>query len=50
MDPESGLCRGCYRTLAEIARWAELSDAERARVMAALPSRRVAIPQADHRR
>ena len=22
MDPESGLCRGCFRTLDEIANWA----------------------------
>lgn len=25
MDPESGLCRGCFRTLDEIAHWASLT-------------------------
>jgi predicted Fe-S protein YdhL (DUF1289 family) len=39
MDPKSGLCIGCARTLDEIARWAEMSDAERERVLAELPAR-----------
>jgi len=39
MDPKSGLCIGCARTLDEIARWAEMTDAERERVMAELPMR-----------
>jgi hypothetical protein len=39
MDPKSGLCIGCARTLDEIARWAEMSDAERERVLAELPRR-----------
>jgi len=39
MDPQSGLCIGCARTLDEITRWAEMTDAERERVMAALPLR-----------
>jgi predicted Fe-S protein YdhL (DUF1289 family) len=25
MDPGSGLCRGCFRTIAEIADWASQS-------------------------
>jgi predicted Fe-S protein YdhL (DUF1289 family) len=40
MDDESGLCLGCCRTLAEVAGWIRLMDAERAAVMAELPSRR----------
>ena len=40
MSPRLGVCTGCCRTLDEIARWSELSDAERAHVMAALPRRR----------
>lgn len=40
MDPASGLCRGCWRTLDEIARWGAMDDTERARVAAALPARR----------
>jgi uncharacterized protein len=39
MDPARGLCLGCQRTLDEIARWSRMSDAERERVLAALPSR-----------
>lgn len=39
VDQPSGLCRGCGRSLAEIERWTAYSDAERARVMAALPAR-----------
>jgi predicted Fe-S protein YdhL (DUF1289 family) len=39
MDPKSGLCIGCARTLEEIARWTEMTDAERERVLAELPFR-----------
>ena len=42
IDPRSGLCHGCGRTLDEIARWGSLSDAERSRIMAELPQRRAA--------
>jgi hypothetical protein len=39
IDPASALCRGCGRSLAEIARWSEMSDHERERVMADLDRR-----------
>lgn len=39
MDADSRYCLGCKRTLAEIARWGGMSDAERATVMAQLPAR-----------
>jgi predicted Fe-S protein YdhL (DUF1289 family) len=39
VDPGSGLCSGCGRSLAEIERWVQYSDAERARIMAQLPGR-----------
>ena len=39
MDPQRGLCLGCGRTLDEIARWSQMTDAERERVMAELPRR-----------
>lgn len=45
MDPQRGLCLGCARTLDEIARWASMSDAERERIMAALPSRKAKAGQ-----
>ena len=40
VDGESGLCLGCFRDLSEVAGWSRLSDAERARIMAELPTRR----------
>lgn len=39
VDGASSLCLGCWRTLSEIAGWTGLSDAERAAIMAELPSR-----------
>ena len=35
----SGLCRGCRRTIEEIARWRAMDEAERARVLAACDTR-----------
>jgi predicted Fe-S protein YdhL (DUF1289 family) len=48
MDPRTGWCRGCYRTIAEIAGWLDMGEAERRRVMEALPARResAAAPKA----
>lgn len=43
VDGGSGLCLGCYRTLAEIGGWSGYSDEERSRIMAELPSRRSRI-------
>lgn len=40
MDDASGLCRGCGRTMDEIAAWSSLSEAERHAVMATLEQRR----------
>jgi predicted Fe-S protein YdhL (DUF1289 family) len=39
MDPATGLCAGCGRTLDEIARWATMRDRERATVMRSLGKR-----------
>ncbi|HSD59284.1 MAG TPA: DUF1289 domain-containing protein [Burkholderiales bacterium] len=33
MDPVLGLCAGCYRTLDEIAGWADYAPAEKLRVL-----------------
>ena len=46
VDGPSGLCLGCLRTLREIAGWGRLTDAERAALMAELPSRRDRLPAA----
>jgi uncharacterized protein len=45
MDEDDRYCLGCKRTLGEIARWGEMSDAERAEIMARLPERRSDIPE-----
>ena len=37
---DSGLCRGCLRTIDEIARWRAMDRAERGRVLAACATRR----------
>jgi predicted Fe-S protein YdhL (DUF1289 family) len=39
IDEASGLCRGCLRSLTEIAQWSRMSEAERSAVMAVLPDR-----------
>jgi len=46
LDQETGACVGCGRTLAEIAAWATMSDAERRAIMAALPARKNQLEQA----
>ena len=43
INPENGYCRGCYRTLNEIANWSELSDPEKLEVWSELTKRK---PQA----
>ena len=40
MDPASGLCAGCYRTLAEIADWINFSSEDKRAVIAKLAVRR----------
>jgi hypothetical protein len=39
IEPQSGLCEGCGRTLQEIAQWAWLGEAERLAIMARLEER-----------
>lgn len=39
INEDSGLCIGCGRSRAEIARWTSYSDADRQRIMLALPER-----------
>ena len=40
LDPVTKLCLGCWRTLDEIARWSQMSRAERQLVLAKLPVRK----------
>lgn len=46
MDADSRYCLGCARTLDEIARWGEMTEAKRRQVMAKLPARRAKRPSA----
>jgi uncharacterized protein len=39
IDPKTGLCRGCGRSLPEIARWPRLESAERRAIMSGLAQR-----------
>jgi uncharacterized protein len=40
LDPVTGLCGGCFRTLEEIAVWIDFSAAEKREVIATLAARR----------
>jgi predicted Fe-S protein YdhL (DUF1289 family) len=40
IEPESGHCAGCGRTLSEIAAWSTMTAAQRREIMADLASRR----------
>lgn len=51
MDPATGWCQGCLRTIDEIVAWGGLDDEGKRRVWALLPARRahLAPPVADPR-
>ena len=40
MNPDTGRCEGCLRTLDEIAAWSGMSPEEKRAVLARLPARR----------
>jgi hypothetical protein len=40
LDPETELCRGCYRTIDEIAGWQAMDKAARSAVLARIAERR----------
>jgi len=40
IDPGTGLCAGCGRSIQEIAGWTEMTDDERQRIMSTLSARR----------
>ncbi len=39
LEPASGYCRGCFRTIDEISRWLLLAREEKRHILAALPAR-----------
>ena len=43
IEPESGLCLGCYRSIAEITGWSRMAPADRSDIINALPDRVKAI-------
>jgi predicted Fe-S protein YdhL (DUF1289 family) len=45
INPENGYCRGCYRTLTEIAEWSELSNPEKREVYEKLDARKLPATQ-----
>lgn len=49
IDPATGWCEGCLRTLAEIGAWGRFSDAQRDAALRQLPARRRAIRTAAER-
>jgi predicted Fe-S protein YdhL (DUF1289 family) len=48
VDPASGLCIGCGRTVAEIAGWIGFTADERKRIMAGLPKRLATVHRDGH--
>ncbi|MFN3625967.1 MAG: DUF1289 domain-containing protein [Hyphomicrobium sp.] len=42
IDRPSGLCRGCGRSVPEIARWSKMTSTERRQIMNELPARKAA--------
>ena len=45
MDPQSNVCRGCLRTLDEIAGWSGYSNDEKREVLALVRERRTGVPR-----
>ncbi|MDO5620481.1 MAG: DUF1289 domain-containing protein [Paracoccus sp. (in: a-proteobacteria)] len=45
IDPASGLCIGCLRSLDEIAGWGRMTPDQRRSIMATLPERKPLVPQ-----
>ncbi len=46
MNPATGWCEGCLRTIDEIMAWGALDDAGKRRVWALLPARRATLAPA----
>lgn len=46
IDPDSGICRGCLRTLDEIAGWPRSTNAEKRAVLDRVYERRTGVKRA----
>ena len=49
MNPTTGLCEGCLRTLDEIAAWSRMEDAEKRAVWRLLEQRREPVARKEPR-
>ncbi|WP_251369485.1 DUF1289 domain-containing protein [Polynucleobacter sp. AP-Elch-400A-B2] len=45
INPDNGFCRGCYRTLPEIADWSKLSNSNKLEVLEKLQARKPQVIQ-----
>jgi predicted Fe-S protein YdhL (DUF1289 family) len=45
IDPASGFCHGCARTIPEIAGWLEFSPEDKRRILAMLPGRQARVEE-----
>ena len=45
MDPTTRMCRGCLRTVDEIAAWYDAGPAEKRAILARLAERRAMLPE-----
>lgn len=43
MDPETGLCEGCFRTLDEIGRWTMYTEEQRKEVRIQIEARKISL-------
>lgn len=50
MEPASGLCAGCWRTIDEIAAWSKMDDDAKRQVWQAIALRRATAPVPDEER
>lgn len=48
IEPDTGFCQGCRRTLAEIAAWSTMTSTQRLGIMDLLGARNGASNKADH--
>lgn len=43
MDPETGLCEGCFRTLDEIGRWTMYTEEQRKEIRIRIEARKISL-------
>ncbi|MBT0963288.1 DUF1289 domain-containing protein [Denitromonas iodatirespirans] len=48
MDPRTGLCVGCARTIDEITAWSRIGDDEKRAILARVAEREAALDVFDH--